>query len=84
MVRVKLSVPICGPEGSFKAGDKPDLPEALAKALIKDGHAKNLEIIEIKKELPTPPATVLKNASGAPEKPKKEEPLKRKSTRQRR
>ena len=66
MVRVKLLVPICGPEGSFKAGDKPDLPEALAKALIKDGHAKNLEIIEIKKELPTPPATVLKNASGAP------------------
>ena len=65
-MRVKLLVPICGPDGSFKAGDEPDLPEALAKTLVKDGHAKNLEIIEIKKELPTPPTTVLKNASGAP------------------
>ena len=44
MAKVKLLVPICGPVGSFKAGDKPDLPEALAKALIKDGHAESLEI----------------------------------------
>ena len=43
-MKVKLLVPICGPAGSFKAGDKPDLPEALAKALIKDGHAISLEI----------------------------------------
>ena len=42
-IRVKLLVPICGPAGSFKAGDEPDLPEALAKALIKDGHAESLE-----------------------------------------
>ena len=78
MVRVKLLVPICGPEGSFKAGDKPDLSEALAKALIKDGHAESLEIKtpEIKAEIYEPEIMV--------EKPKKEEPLKRKSTRQRR
>ena len=43
-MKVKLNVPICGPAGSFKAGDEPDLPEALAKALIKDGHAESLEI----------------------------------------
>ena len=42
-MKVKLLVPICGPDGSFKAGDEPDLPEALAKALIKDGHAESSE-----------------------------------------
>ena len=41
-MKVKLLVPICGPDGSFKAGDKPDLPETLAKALIKDGHAEQI------------------------------------------
>ena len=78
MAKVKLLVPICGPEGSFKAGDKSDLSEALAKALIKDGHAESLEIKtpEIKVEIYEPEIM--------PEKPKKEEPLKRKSTRQRR
>ena len=45
-MKVKLLVPICGPDGSFKAGDKPDLPEALAKALVKDGHAKTLEVVK--------------------------------------
>ena len=49
-MRVKLLVPICGPDGSFKAGDEPNLPEALAKTLVKDGHAKMIEIetLEIK------------------------------------
>ena len=50
-MKVKLLVPICGPDGSFKAGDEPDLPEALAKALVKDGHANPIEIekpVEVK------------------------------------
>ena len=41
-MKVKLLVPICGPDGSFKAGDEPDLPEALTKALVKDGNAEQI------------------------------------------
>lgn len=51
-MKVKLLVPICGPAGSFKAGDEPDLPEALAKVLVKDGHAESLDVekpVKIKK-----------------------------------
>jgi hypothetical protein len=42
---VKLLVPICGPCGSFQIGAQPDLPEVLAKALVKDGHAVSLEVV---------------------------------------
>lgn len=45
-MKVKLLVPICGPDGSFKAGDTPDLPDVLAKALVKDGHAETIEITQ--------------------------------------
>jgi len=45
-MKVKLLVPICGPAGSFKKGDTPDLLGTLAKALIKDGHAIEVEKIE--------------------------------------
>jgi hypothetical protein len=41
-MKVKLLSPICGPEGSFAVGTCPDLSEALALALIRDGHAKNV------------------------------------------
>lgn len=43
-MKVKLLVPICGPCGSFTAGSEVDLPEVLASALIKDGHAISLEV----------------------------------------
>ena len=49
-MKVKLLVPICGPDGSFKAGDEPDLPEALAKALVKDGHAESFEVAKTAEE----------------------------------
>jgi len=44
-MKVKLLVPICGPEGSFLPGDEPDLSEKLAKALIADRHAISLDVI---------------------------------------
>lgn len=43
MARVKLLVPICGPEGSFQSGSEVDLSEKLAVALIKDKYAESLE-----------------------------------------
>ena len=45
IMKVKLLVPICGPNGSFKAGDEPRLPHALAKTLIKDGHAEAIKTV---------------------------------------
>jgi hypothetical protein len=43
-MKIKLLVPICGPEGSFKVGDIAELTETLAKALIKDRHAESFEV----------------------------------------
>lgn len=51
-MKVKLLVPICGPCGSFTAGSEVDLPEVLASALIKDGHAVSLEIKNIEVMIP--------------------------------
>lgn len=45
-MKIKLLVPICGPEGNFKTGDEPDLSDVLAKALIKDGHAESLDVVK--------------------------------------
>lgn len=53
-MKVKLLVPICGPEGSFQAGADPDLSNVLAEALIKDGFAVSVEVpvkVPIKKEV---------------------------------
>ena len=50
-MRVRLLVPICGPNGSFKAGDTPDLPESLAEALTKNGHAEAIEVEELESEI---------------------------------
>jgi hypothetical protein len=47
-VKIKLLVPIFGPLGGFQAGEEPDLPDVLAKALVKDGHAVSLGIPETK------------------------------------
>ena len=38
-VQIKLLVPICGPEGTFKSGDIAVLSEPLVKALIAAGQA---------------------------------------------
>ena len=75
-MEVKLLVPICGPEGSYKIGEEVNLSHFLAKALIRDKCAVALDVPPKKVEIYEPEIM--------PEKPKKEEPLKRKSTRQRR
>ena len=38
-MKIKLLHPISGPEGTFKAGDEPELSELLTRSLLKDGHA---------------------------------------------
>ena len=51
-MKVKLFVPICGPDGSFQAGDEPDLGDATAEGLISGGYAESLEVekpVKIKK-----------------------------------
>ena len=77
-MEVKLLVPICGPEGSYKIGEEVNLSHFLAKALIRDKCAVSLE-----KDIPSEKVEIYEPEI-MPEKPKKEEPLKRKSTRQRR
>jgi hypothetical protein len=52
-VKIKLLVPIFGPLGGFQAGEEPDLPDILAKALVKDGHAVSLEMAAIEVVIPT-------------------------------
>ena len=56
-VQVKLSVPICGPEGTFKVGDVAFLSEPLAKALVKAGQAELIGVVPAEKtaEIPTQP-----------------------------
>ena len=46
-VQIKLLVPICGPEGTFQAGDVPFLSEHLAKALVKAGHAELVGVVPV-------------------------------------
>lgn len=51
-MKVKLLKAICCPDGSFQAGDEPDLTDAIAKGLISGGYAELLEVekpVEIKK-----------------------------------
>lgn len=48
-MRIKLLVPICGPEGNFKEDTEIVLSDNLSKALIKDGNA--VEILEISKSV---------------------------------
>ncbi len=50
-MKVKLLVPICGPDGSFKAGDEPDLAESIAMGLITGGYAEALEPFSVVEEL---------------------------------
>jgi len=45
-MKVKLSIPICCPDGSFKSGDEPNLSEAIAKGLIEAGYAVSLEVTD--------------------------------------
>ena len=67
-VNVKLNVPICGPEGTFKAGDLVFLSEALAKALVSQGHAefvaREKAVVEVPEtrtvEIPTQPSVINK------------------------
>lgn len=42
MTRVRLHIPISGKAGSFGAGSEPDLPDAMAQALVAGGHAELL------------------------------------------
>ena len=56
-MKVKLFVPINCPDGSFRAGDKPDLTDSIAEGLIAGGYAELIEKpaeifenVEIKKE----------------------------------
>lgn len=42
-MKVKLFRPIYCPDGSFRAGEEPNLTDAIAKGLIDGGYAKSLE-----------------------------------------
>lgn len=46
-MKIKLLANICGSEGSFINGKEVELSEKLATALIKDGHAVEVEEVEI-------------------------------------
>ena len=51
-MRIKLLVPICGPEGNFKKDAEVELSDNLSKALVKDGHAVMIGEV-IQKEIKT-------------------------------
>jgi hypothetical protein len=63
-MKVRLTVPISGPNGTFKRGDEPDLPETLALSLIRDGHA-----IDVAIQVKAPFA--VRPVSEAPKKPRR-------------
>jgi len=44
-IQVKLNVPICGPEGTFQAGDVAFLSEHLSKALVAAGQAELIGVV---------------------------------------
>ena len=44
-IQVKLNVPICGPEGTFQAGDVVFLSEHLSKALVAAGQAELIGVV---------------------------------------
>jgi hypothetical protein len=53
-MKVKLKEPISGIAGSFEAGASPDLPDAMAKALVEGGHAEAVageEVIPAREEV---------------------------------
>lgn len=49
-MKVKILIPISGPNVLHKAGDMPDLPAKNAKALIKAGYAEKVDEIPPPKE----------------------------------
>jgi hypothetical protein len=46
-IQVKLLVPICGPEGTFQAGDVAFLSEHLSKALVAAGQAELIGVVPV-------------------------------------
>jgi len=42
-MKIRLIHPIDGPHGLFRPGQMPDLPEHIARQLIRDGHAVKIE-----------------------------------------
>ena len=46
-IQVKLLVPICGPEGTFQAGDVVFLSEHLSKALVAAGQAGFIGVVPV-------------------------------------
>jgi hypothetical protein len=54
-LRVRLKTLIAGPQGVGQAGDTMELPEAMAQALVAQGHAEWLEVAPV----PEPEAAVL-------------------------
>jgi hypothetical protein len=79
-MKVKLLVPICGPEGSFQPGSEVDLSEKLATALIKDKYAESLEKTPVEVVKAEPPII----AEKAIYKQEEIKPVKGKSSYQRR
>ena len=67
-IQIKLLVPICGPEGTFKSGDIAFLSEPLVKALIAAGQAefvaREKAVVEVPEtrtvEIPTQPSVINK------------------------
>ena len=47
-MKVKLNIPICGPDGSFAAGQEANISDATAKGLIEAGHASKIPEIVVK------------------------------------
>jgi hypothetical protein len=60
-IQVKLLVPICGPEGTFQAGDVVFLSEHLSSALVRAGQAELVGVVpvEIIPEVKVEPEVVI-------------------------